>query len=209
MSLTTLAPDASLEDHLKAYFGYNDFRHSQKEIVTTILDRKDVVAILPTGAGKSICYQLPAMLMPGIAVVISPLISLMQDQVVSLYKNGLPGAFLNSSLHPEEIRDLLDNLANFKLLYIAPERLSDKNFVQHLQKIPVSLFAIDEAHCISQWGHSFRTEYRQLSFLKTAFPGSPIVALTATATKDVEKDIIAQLGMKSHLVVRPSVDGPN
>ena len=199
----------SLEDHLKALFGYNDFRDSQKEIVTAVLDRKDVVAILPTGAGKSICYQLPAMLLPGIAVVISPLISLMQDQVVSLYKNGLPAAFLNSSLHSEEIRDLLNNLGNFKLLYIAPERLSDKNFVQHLQKLPVSLFAIDEAHCISQWGHSFRQEYRQLSSLKETFPGSSIVALTATATKDVEKDIITQLGMKEPHVIRASFDRPN
>lgn len=198
-----------LEDHLKAFFGYNDFRDSQKEIVTAIMDRKDVVAILPTGAGKSICYQLPAMLMPGIAVVISPLISLMQDQVVSLYKNGLPAAFLNSSLHFDEIQDLLRNLSNFKLLYIAPERLSDKNFIEHLQRIPVSLFAIDEAHCISQWGHSFRLEYRQLSFLKTAFPGSSIVALTATATKDVERDIIAQLGMKEPHIVRASFDRPN
>lgn len=201
--------NASLEDHLKALFGYNDFRHYQKEIVTAVLERKDVLAILPTGAGKSICYQLPAMLMPGIAVVISPLISLMQDQVVSLYKNGLPAAFLNSSLHSGEIQDLLNNLSNFKLLYIAPERLSDKNFIQHLQKIPVSLFAIDEAHCISQWGHSFRLEYRQLSFLKTAFPGSSIVALTATATKEVERDIITQLGMKEPHIIRASFDRPN
>jgi ATP-dependent DNA helicase RecQ len=200
---------ASLEAHLKALFGYNDFRHCQKEIVMAVLERKDVLAILPTGAGKSICYQLPAMLMPGIAVVISPLISLMQDQVVSLYKNGLPAAFLNSSLHSEEIQDLLNHLSNFKLLYIAPERLSDKNFIQHLQKIPISLFAIDEAHCISQWGHSFRLEYRQLSFLKTAFPGSCTVALTATATKDVERDIIAQLGMKEPHIVRASFDRPN
>jgi ATP-dependent DNA helicase RecQ len=201
--------NTSLEEHLKALFGYNDFRHSQKEIVTAVLDRKDVVAILPTGAGKSICYQLPAMLLPGIAVVISPLISLMQDQVVSLYKNGLPAAFLNSSLHADEIQDLLNNLSDYKLLYIAPERLSDKNFVQHLQKIPISLFAIDEAHCISQWGHSFRQEYRQLAFLKTTFPGSSIVALTATATKDVERDIIAQLAMKEPHVVRASFDRPN
>jgi ATP-dependent DNA helicase RecQ len=200
---------ASLEDHLKTLFGYNDFRASQKEIVTAVLKHKDVLAILPTGAGKSICYQLPAMLLPGIAVVISPLISLMQDQVVSLYKNGLPAAFLNSSLRSDEIQDLLNNLSNYKLLYIAPERLSDKNFIQHLQKRSISLFAIDEAHCISQWGHSFRLDYRQLAFLKTAFPGSSLVALTATATKDVERDIIAQLAMKEPHVVRASFDRPN
>jgi ATP-dependent DNA helicase RecQ len=204
-----LDSNRSLEEHLKALFGYNDFRHCQKQIITTLLEQRDVVAILPTGAGKSICYQLPAMLMPGITVVISPLISLMQDQVVSLYKNGLPAAFLNSSLPQEEIRHLLQNLSSVKLLYIAPERLSDPLFIQHLKNTDVSLFAIDEAHCISQWGHAFRQEYRQLAFLKTTFPNAPIIALTATATKEVEQDIVSQLAMKEPHVIKASFDRPN
>lgn len=198
-----------LEDKLKSFFGYNHFRGSQKEIVTAILERKDVLAILPTGAGKSICYQLPAMLLPGITVVISPLISLMQDQVVSLFKNGLPAAFINSSQTYAEIQTILNNLNTYKLLYVAPERLADKQFIQSLQKSSISLFAIDEAHCISQWGHAFRPDYRQLAFLKETFPTSSVVALTATATKEVERDIQAQLAMKNPLVVRASFDRPN
>jgi ATP-dependent DNA helicase RecQ len=204
-----LDSNCSLEEHLKALFGYNGFRHCQKQIISMLLEHKDVLAILPTGAGKSICYQLPAMLMPGITVVISPLISLMQDQVVALYKNGIPAAFLNSSLPPDEIQQLLQNLSSVKLLYIAPERLSDPVFIQHLQNTTVSLFAIDEAHCISQWGHSFRQEYRQLTLLKATFPNAPIIALTATATKEVEQDIIAQLAMKQPDVIKVSFDRPN
>ncbi|MFI5334745.1 MAG: RecQ family ATP-dependent DNA helicase, partial [Chlamydiales bacterium] len=209
MTNDLIAEDTTLETHLKTLFGYNAFRDYQKEIVSQVLERRDVLAILPTGAGKSICYQLPAMLMPGIAVVVSPLISLMQDQVVSLTKTGIPAAFLNSSLPYTEIQSLMQNLGDYKLLYVAPERFTDPNFLQYLQKVKVSLFAIDEAHCISQWGHSFRPEYRQLSLLKKSFPQSVIVALTATATRDVENDILSQLAMHSPYVARASFDRPN
>lgn len=198
-----------LETSLKRFFGYNAFREHQKEIVTALLEGKDVMAILPTGAGKSICYQLPALLMPGISVVISPLISLMQDQVVSLSKNGIPAAFLNSSLGYAEIQSTYQHLNQYKLLYVAPERFADPNFLSILQQSQVSLFAIDEAHCISQWGHSFRPDYRQLSLLKKHFPSSPVVALTATATRDVEEDIVQQLGIQASYRIRASFDRPN
>jgi ATP-dependent DNA helicase RecQ len=198
-----------LEESLKRYFGYNGFREHQKEIVEALLGQKDVLAILPTGAGKSICYQLPALMMQGVAIVISPLISLMQDQVVALSKNGLPAAFLNSSLPFEEIQSVMNNLQNLKLLYVAPERFADKNFIQRLKSTKVSLFAIDEAHCISQWGHSFRPDYRQLSLLKKEFSLTPIIALTATATHEVKEDIVAQLTMKDPVVLKASFDRPN
>jgi ATP-dependent DNA helicase RecQ len=194
---------------LKTHFGYNEFRPNQKEIITAVLEGKDVIAILPTGAGKSVCYQLPALLKPGITVVVSPLISLMQDQVVSLSKTGLPAALLNSSLHPEEMRHVMGHLTDYKLLYIAPERLANPEFIQALQQTVVSLFAIDEAHCISQWGHSFRPEYRQLSLLKKTFPNTSIMALTATATLEVQKDISVQLSMQDPFVIRASFDRPN
>lgn len=201
--------EITLNGHLKSFFGYNEFRENQKEIITAIMGHKDVVAILPTGAGKSICYQLPALLMEGIAVVVSPLISLMQDQVVSLSKNGIAAAFLNSSVHPADIRDVMNNLNAYKLLYVAPERLVDKGFMLALMQANISFFAIDEAHCISQWGHSFRPEYRQLAILKKTFPKSSIVALTATATNEVEQDIAKQLSMVSPFIVRASFDRPN
>ena len=199
----------SLLKNLKSLFGYNSFRDSQELIIKTLLEGRDVLAILPTGAGKSLCYQLPAMLFPGITVVVSPLISLMQDQVIALSKNGLSAAFLNSSLPLEEARALMQNLGQHKILYIAPERFADKEFLNLLQKTTVSLFAIDEAHCISQWGHAFRLDYRQLSLLKKLFPKVPIIALTATATAEVEKDILLQLAMKNPYIAKTSFDRPN
>jgi len=199
----------SLEEQLKSIFGFNEFRPSQKEIISAVLSGQDVLAILSTGAGKSLTYQFPAMIMPGISIVVSPLISLMQDQVVSLNKNGLPAAFLNSSLPMREMNQLMAELDRYKLLFIAPERLSDPRFIERLKEIQVSFFAVDEAHCISQWGHSFRPEYRQMKILKETFPKSAVLALTATATPEVERDIATQLAMKSPKLVKSSFDRPN
>jgi len=207
MSSTTST--INLEDHLKKWFGYNNFRPYQKEIIQGTLNQKDVMAILPTGAGKSLCYQLPALLMEGTAVVISPLISLMQDQVTALSKSKIPAAFINSSVPHFELHGILNQLSQYKLLYIAPERLNDLSFLERLKSLSISFFVIDEAHCISQWGHSFRPDYRQLSLLKKNFPDKPLIALTATATIEVEKDIVAQLLMQKPLMVKGSFDRPN
>ncbi len=201
--------DTMLEEKLKQYFGYNTFRAYQKEIIQALLNQEDVLAILPTGAGKSLCYQLPALLLPGVAIVISPLISLMQDQVVSLFKNEIPAAFLNSSLYYKDIQAVLQHLSDYKLLYVAPERFADPQFIEKLKEVEVSFFVIDEAHCISQWGHSFREEYRKLSILKKIFPHCPTIAVTATATRDVEKDIQIQLGMERPTIIKGSFDRPN
>lgn len=197
------------EENLKKYFGYNEFRPHQKDIIQHLCQGKDVLAILPTGSGKSLCYQLPALMLPGFAVIVSPLISLMQDQVVSMNKSGIPAAFLNSSLRHEDAGELLRNLSSYKLIFISPERFANLNFREQLSKVNVSFFAIDEAHCISQWGHSFRPDYRQLSLLKKEFPNSPVLALTATATPDVEKDIATQLVMSNPYIIKSSFDRPN
>ena len=183
---------------LQKYFGYDSFRPLQKEIVTDILAGKDVFVLMPTGAGKSICYQVPALVFGGLTVVVSPLISLMKDQVDGLRQNGIASAYLNSSLSRGEQEEIVERLkANtLALLYIAPERLMQEQFLEFLQELPVKLFAIDEAHCISEWGHDFRPEYKELKQLRLLFPKIPIAALTATATERVKEDIITSLQLQ-------------
>lgn len=198
---------------LESVFGYTEFRHNQEEIITHLLKGKDAIVLMPTGGGKSLCYQVPALCLPGVTIVVSPLIALMKDQVDALVLSGVKAAFLNSSQSSGEQSFILQQLRRneLKLLYVAPERLvgGEIQFLRFLQDIPVSLFAIDEAHCISQWGHDFRPEYRVLSQLKEQFPSIPIIALTATADALTKKDIIEQLHVTDYRVFENSFNRPN
>lgn len=206
---------SSLQQSLKKFFGYDSFRDGQEEIINQALDDRDLLVIMPTGGGKSLCFQLPALLKKGVAVVVSPLIALMHDQVTSLRNNDIKATFLNSTLNFSEVRRREDDIltGKIKLVYLAPERLVNQRFQDFLRTIDstvgISFFAIDEAHCISEWGHDFRIEYRQLQRLRHSFPSIPIMALTATATTRVQKDIIEQLHLKNPSIHRFSFNRSN
>ena len=198
---------------LQKYFGYSAFRHEQEAIIRNVLNKKDVLALMPTGGGKSLCYQLPAVMLDGLTIVISPLIALMKDQVDALNVNGIPAAFYNSSQSNDEQVQLANKLRNnqVKLLYLAPERLfgNESKFITFLKTLQVALIAIDEAHCISHWGHDFRPEYLMLAGLKREFPATPVIALTATADNLTKKDILEKLNLKEPAVFISSFNREN
>ena len=183
---------------LREYWGYDQFRPLQERIVHALIGGRDVAVVMPTGGGKSLCYQLPAVVLGGTAVVVSPLIALMKDQADQLKQMGIPAAVLNSSLNPAQQQIVMKEAmaGAYRLLYLAPERLVRADTFQWLKQVPLSLFAIDEAHCISEWGHEFRPDYRQLKLLRDHFPDTPIAAFTASATQRVRHDILAQLSLR-------------
>jgi len=195
------------KETLTHYFGHDSFRPLQEEVVDAILERRDVLMILPTGGGKSLCYQLPTLLMEGVTVVVSPLLALMHDQVVALKANGIAAEMLSSMQDLEESHAIEAKLkaGEVKLLYVAPERLTNSYFLSMLHQLNINFFVIDEAHCVSEWGHEFRENYRRLSLLKAQFPTTAIAAFTATATQAVEQDIATNLGLNEPMRVRGSL----
>lgn len=197
---------------LEKNFGYSTFRPGQEDIISALMQNQDVLGVLPTGGGKSVCYQLPALLKPGLTIVISPLISLMHDQIDSLKQHGIAADFINSTLSQQEYAEIRSRLrrGDLKLLYIAPERLENRSFIEEISRLPLTMIAVDEAHCVSQWGHDFRQSYRQISSFIDALPQRPtIAAFTATATELVRQDIIEQLQLSEPNVFINSFDRPN
>jgi len=196
---------------LKSVFGHASFRAFQEEAVDAIVNGRDVMMILPTGAGKSLCYQLPSLLIDGITVVVSPLLALMHDQITALSAFGIEAAMISSMQTPQEIRTIINRAqkSQLKLLYIAPERLKSEEFIRVLREISINFFVVDEAHCVSEWGHEFREDYRQLHRLRELFPAVPIAAFTATATHPVEQDILTQLHLNTPVLIRAKVRRDN
>jgi len=196
---------------LKTVFGFHQFRAPQQDVIERVVAGEDVFLVMPTGGGKSLCYQIPALHRDGVAIVVSPLIALMKDQVDALIANGVRAACLNSSLSSFEVGRVFQQMdaGTLDLLYVAPERLLMPDFLERLGNLKLSLFAIDEAHCISQWGHDFRPEYTQLGRLRALFPGVPIVAMTATADPETRKDILGQLGLADAAIFVAGFDRPN
>ena len=201
-----------IESLLKQYFGYSSFRPGQHEVIQTLLDGRDCLAIMPTGAGKSICFQLPALMMPGVTLVISPLISLMKDQVDSLVNQEIPATYINSQCTFEEVKARFAAIraGRIKLVYISPERLENQFFTAFMQTLPISMFIIDEAHCVSQWGHDFRPSYCAVRDWIAALPKRPVVgAFTATATEKVKHDMMSLLGLQKERIFIGGFDRPN
>ncbi|MBU0660975.1 DNA helicase RecQ [Patescibacteria group bacterium] len=200
-----------IKDILKQYFGYDQFRPMQEEIILSVLKGKDAFVLMPTGGGKSLCYQIPALVKKGVCIVVSPLISLMEDQVTSLVENGIDAAYMNSSMSYDDQDSVKDAVrqGKIRLLYVSPEKVVSSDFLYFLDSIDVSFFAIDEAHCISGWGHDFRPEYTRLHLLRKKFPEVPIIALTATADRITRKDIVAQLQIDDPKTFVSSFDRPN
>lgn len=201
------------EDILKSVFGYESFRPMQRKIIQNVLDGRDTLAVMPTGGGKSLCYEIPALILPGITVVVSPLIALMQDQVAQLESYGISAVCLNSSLERNHYQKCCEKILSgkIKLLYVSPEGLNSGRMIRLLQesKSSVDCIAIDEAHCISEWGHDFRPDYMEITHIRNQFPKSVFLALTATATKQVQADIIKNLRMENPEIFMASFNRPN
>ena len=201
----------SAKQILKKYWSHESFRGEQEKIIRSVLDGKDTLALLPTGGGKSVCFQIPALMNDGMCLVISPLIALMKDQVENLLQKSITAAYINSSMSLYEVQTVLENAehGNYKFLYVSPERLQSNSFKEYLHHLNINLIAVDEAHCISQWGYDFRPQYLKIVELRNELKNIPVIALTASATPLVQKDIVQQLQFKHENVFKQSFEKPN